>query len=188
VPVKGSYLAIAGGGAILLWSGLKGKSWSTVIRDVLAGKNPVTASDINPINATNLTSSGDGSSGGGSGTVVNTGTAEQILQQTAAQFGWTGSQWTCLYNLEMAEAGFNPKARNPSGAFGLAQALGHGVSGGAAPDGTNEYGGFGLTVAQAVAANSGQPGPQALWMCNYIKAQYGNPCNAWAHEQANHWY
>jgi hypothetical protein len=52
VPVKGTYLAIAGGGAILLWSGLRGKGWSTVLRDVIAGKNPAQAPSQNAIAGT----------------------------------------------------------------------------------------------------------------------------------------
>jgi len=42
VPVKGSYLAIVGAGGILLWSGLRGKKWSDVVRQVIAGKSPAT--------------------------------------------------------------------------------------------------------------------------------------------------
>lgn len=196
MPVKGGYLLIAGGGAILIWSGLKGKSWSGVLRDLISGKNPSTGAQVNPItgvpqvvNTPAPGSSVPGASPGSTANQVSTGSAQSILQQTAAQFGWTGAQWQCLYNVEMAEAGFNPQARNSSsGAYGLAQALGHGVSGGAGADGTNEYGGYGLSTAQAQQANNGSPGPQALWMCNYIQAVYGNPCAAWAHEQSNHWY
>ena len=45
----------------------------------------------------------------------------------------------------------------------------------------NQYGGYGLTDAQARAANSGDASMQALWMCNYIKSTYGTPEAAAAH-------
>lgn len=51
MPVKGGYLLLAGTGGLLLWSGLKGKSWSTVAKDILSGKNPkasLTAFTIQP--------------------------------------------------------------------------------------------------------------------------------------------
>lgn len=128
-------------------------------------------------------------SGGSNNPVPNTGSPQSILQQTAIQFGW-GAQWLALHSLEMGEAGFDPHAKNPSGAYGLAQALGHGN--GAATQGTesNEYGGFGLSDAQAKQANSGDPATQSLWMCNYIKAVYTDPNNAWAKWQSRnpHWY
>jgi len=40
MPVKGTYLAVAGGGILLLWSGLNGKRWSDVLRSIIAGKKP----------------------------------------------------------------------------------------------------------------------------------------------------
>jgi len=43
MAVKGSYLAVAGGGMILIWSGLRGKQWSDVLRQVIAGKKPETS-------------------------------------------------------------------------------------------------------------------------------------------------
>lgn len=49
MPVKGSYLAIAGVGAIFLWSGLKGKSWSSVLRNVISGKSPTAATTSSAI-------------------------------------------------------------------------------------------------------------------------------------------
>jgi hypothetical protein len=99
------------------------------------------------------------------------------MQQTATQFGWgSGAQWTALNAIEMQEAGYDPTAKNPSsGAYGLAQSLGHHYSGGPASNGVNEYGGEGLTPSQSEQASLGQPAPQALWMMNYIKSRYGTP-------------
>jgi|SRR5215831_4630450 len=49
MPVKASYLMIAGGGAILLWSGFKGKNWSQVLKTMLSGKSPQTTLTAYPI-------------------------------------------------------------------------------------------------------------------------------------------
>jgi hypothetical protein len=121
--------------------------------------------------------------------VSNSGSVQTILQNTAAQDGWgSGGQWQALQYVENREAGFNPSAINPSsGALGLAQALGHGNANTAGTLG-NQYGGYGLTDAQARAANSGNAADQALWMVNYIKSTYGTPEAAAAHEQAYNWY
>jgi cell wall-associated NlpC family hydrolase len=73
MPVKGGYLILAGAGGLLMWSGLKGKSWSTVTRDIIAGKNPqlsLTAYTIQPGTATNDTLGG-GVAGSVSGGGVN---------------------------------------------------------------------------------------------------------------------
>lgn len=48
MPLKAGYLLAAGGGAILLYSGLRGKSWSGVLRNVISGK-PITTTPDNPI-------------------------------------------------------------------------------------------------------------------------------------------
>lgn len=40
MPVKPTYLLIAAGGAVVLWSGIKGYGISNTLRDVLSGKNP----------------------------------------------------------------------------------------------------------------------------------------------------
>jgi hypothetical protein len=140
-------------------------------------------------NSPSLLSSNSGSTSSSGQPVSNSGSAQAILQNTAAQDGWgSGAEWQALSNVENAEAGFNPTADNPSsGALGLAQALGHGNANTAGTLG-NQYGGYGLTDAQAKAANSGNAADQALWMVNYIKSTYGSPEAAWAHEQADHWY
>lgn len=47
--VKVAPLFFLGGGALLLWSGLTGKKWSTVLKDLIKGQNPSTAPKANPI-------------------------------------------------------------------------------------------------------------------------------------------
>lgn len=174
-------------GSIMTYAGIKGYSVPQAIQYIVQGKSPATL----PQTADIATPGGSGSGGSGGGSpVANNGSAQSILQQTAAQFGWgSGNEWQALQYVEMQEAGFNPKAKNSgSGALGLAQALGHGH--GSATAGTlgNEYGGNGLSDAQAKLANSGDAAMQSLWMCNYIKSRYGDPIKAWAHEQSAGWY
>jgi hypothetical protein len=171
-------LIIAGGGAIMLWSAIEGKSWSSVLRNVISGKSPASAPNVNAVttSAAPLASTPAGSSSisaTGQTPVANTGSNQAILQATAAKFGWTSAngQWQCLYNVEMREAGFNLTATNPSsGAYGMAQFI----------NGPSEYAQYGGDSTTAAG--------QSLAMCNYIEQRYGNPCNAWAHEQANGWY
>lgn len=123
-------------------------------------------------------------------------------QRLAAAYGWdSGAEWDCLHALWNRESGWQANIMNrSSGAFGIAQALGHGTSSAVVPlvrfpDGTtatnmtvNQYGGFGLSSTQAHAANSGDASAQIMWGLNYIQATYGDPVRAWAHETAAGWY
>jgi hypothetical protein len=60
---------LIGGGVLFLWSGLTGKKWSTVFKDLIGGKNPVTAPQAQGITGTPLSAiqtAGYGGSGIGS--------------------------------------------------------------------------------------------------------------------------
>jgi hypothetical protein len=123
VPLK-----IAGGGAILLWSALEGKSWSAVLRNIISGQNPTSAPNVNAVSATAAPLADSSSTGNlsvsGVSAVTSGGSNEAVLQATAAKFGWTeaNGQWQCLYNVEEREAGFSLTATNSSsGAYGMAQ-------------------------------------------------------------------
>lgn len=175
-------------GCVAVYAGLKGISIPAAVQSIVQGKSPASLPQTTGIETPVGQAAGEVT--GNLAQTVTGGSAQQILQQTATQFGWgSGDQWSALQSIEMHEAGYNPKAKNPSsGALGLAQALGHGGSGTAGTLG-NQYGAqYGLTVAQAVAANSGDASPQALWMCGYIKERYGDPVKAWAFWQAHNWY
>lgn len=108
------------------------------------------------------------------------GPVRQYARKLLRDYGWAG-QWDSFNKLVMHESGYDPRIANPnSGAFGIAQADGHGK--GSATQGTlsNMYGGFGLTDKQAKEANSGVPYWQLVWMMNYIRDTYGSPNAAWA--------
>lgn len=131
---------------------------------------------------------------GGSSSSVPAGTAPTGPVQTQAravlgQHGWTSpAQWAAFVNVVMAESGWNPRIANQSsGALGIAQALGHGNANTAGSLG-NEYGGYGLSDAQAREANSGNAYYQLVWMANYIASRYGTPEAAWAYHQAHNSY
>jgi hypothetical protein len=97
-------------------------------------------------------------------------------RRLAAGYGWgSGPQWDCLDALWERESGWSNTAENgQSGAYGIAQALGHGP--------TDQY--------PAGPANPpvSSPSAQIRWGLGYIAARYGTPCAAWAHEEADSWY
>jgi TP901 family phage tail tape measure protein len=98
------------------------------------------------------------------------GSIAALMHAMVSARGW-GAMWPAQYALEMAEAGFNMYARNPkSGAYGLAQGI----------TGPSWYYGYG--------GNPNTAGGQITAMLNYEAQRYGNPANAWAHEQQFHWY
>src|SRR5258707_11005331 len=150
---QGVALGSVGAGALFLYAGISGQSALVALRGLIRGQRPAGIPAPGPAASAGTTA------------VPSGGSAQQALQQAAASHGWTGAQWQALASLEMGEAGFNPHIHNGqgSGAYGLAQALGHGT---ASTQGTeaNEYGGYGLSDAQARAANSGDAGAQAAWM------------------------
>ena len=84
---------------------------------------------------------------------------------------WGSGQFPYLYLLWERESGWNPAATNPqSGAFGIPQAL---------PARKME------TAGTDWATN---PYTQITWGIGYIRAAYGTPRTAWAHEVAYGWY
>ena len=188
--LNGFSLAYTAVGGVVLWSGIKGTTISSTFRGLLKGQAPAAGSGQEPIAA--AAAPADSSGGGGYAAAAGSGSSSNgsaALQQAAKAYGWDkGAEWNALVYVEMREAGFSATARNASsGALGLAQALGHGTAGTAGTLG-NEYGGYGLTDAQAKLANSGDAWWQAVWMVNYIHSAYGDPVRAAAHERSQNWY
>jgi len=170
VPIKSGYLLAASGGAILLWSGVKGKQWSSVLRDLIAGK-PVSSATSVPITGTSAAGLGGGGGSVSSGP-VSTGKNVALGRSLAMARGWgTGANWQALNQLWTKESGWNNKAQNPSsGAYGIPQGL---------PPSK-----MGVLANPPVSSASAQ----IIWGLGYISGRYGNPVNAWAHEVANNWY
>ena len=122
-------------------------------------------------------SSGTGSGTGGGGVVYvasappNPGTAQSTAYNMMASFGFNpATYFGCLLNLWNRESGWVYDAENASGAYGIPQAL------------------PGSKMASAGADWQTDPATQIRWGLGYIKAIYGNPCNAWAFEEANGYY
>src|SRR6478672_526425 len=103
------------------------------------------------------------------------GQPQNMARLLLSRYGWGAAQMAPLVSLCNGESNWNPRARNTStGALGIAQALGHGTSGTAGTLG-NEYGAqYGLSAADAKAANSGSALQQIRWGLGYIKARYGS--------------
>jgi hypothetical protein len=102
---------------------------------------------------------------------VAQGSPQQIATGMLGSYGWSLSQFGCLLPLWNEESGWNPYASNPgSGAYGIPQAL------------------PGDKMASAGADWQTNPATQIRWGLGYIQGVYGDPCGAWAHEQAYGWY
>jgi hypothetical protein len=109
---------------------------------------------------------GGGAAAAPSGPVAPASTAQAYAAGVVAQHGWAGSEFGCLVSLWNRESGWNAHAANPSGAYGIPQALPGSKMGVAGGDWQNDY------------------RVQIRWGIGYIAGRYGSPCGAWAHSQA----
>jgi uncharacterized protein YabE (DUF348 family) len=99
------------------------------------------------------------------------GSAKAIARQLLADRGWGADQYDCLVTLWNHESGWNVHAANPSGAYGIPQALPGSKMASAGPDWQNN-----ATT-------------QIKWGLGYIASRYGTPCGAWSTWQAHGgWY
>lgn len=116
---------------------------------------------------------GTGGGGGPSGDPVPAGEAQAIAKRLMPGYGkaFTGSgQFGCLVNLWNKESHWNTHAANPSGAYGIPQAL------------------PGSKMASAGSDWQNSATTQIKWGLGYIKDRYGSPCGAWSHSQSVGWY
>jgi hypothetical protein len=113
-----------------------------------------------------------GKSGAGSVASYTTpaGVAQTFAAKAVAGRGWAPSEFSCLVNLWNRESGWNTHAANPSGAYGIPQALPGSKMATAGGDWQNSY------------------QVQITWGLGYIAGSYGSPCGAWAHSNAVGWY
>lgn len=125
------------------------------------------------------TSSPSSSSNGGVGSATtgppgappDPGSAQSIAWNMMSQFGWSPQTYfSCLNNIWTRESGWVYTAENPSGAYGIPQAL------------------PGSKMASAGSDWMTNPATQIKWGLGYIKAVYGDPCSAWAFWQGHDYY
>jgi cell wall-associated NlpC family hydrolase len=94
-------------------------------------------------------------------------------KKMAAEYGWTGGNWTALYKLWMGESGWRHWADNPtSDAYGIPQAMSN------------------IHKETATEAWRNSPKKQIAWGLKYIKGRYGTPQKAWNfwNSKNPHWY
>ena len=108
MPIKGGYLLAAGGGAILLWSGFRGKSWSNVLRSVVSGKNPNATPSSYPITSSSAAFIAANSGFGGTAVAAHASAsqtgdniAQDAMKYIGAGYVWGGvpgsgqGHWDC---------------------------------------------------------------------------------------------
>jgi hypothetical protein len=100
---------------------------------------------------------------------VRYGSPRAIARSMLAERGWS-SQFGCLDSLWSRESGWRVYASNPSGAYGIPQAL------------------PGSKMASSGSDWRTNPATQIRWGLGYISSSYGSPCAAWRHSQSYNWY
>lgn len=113
--------------------------------------------------ANNLAPKDDGAGGS---SAAPTGSHKHWLQQAGIPESW----WPATNEIISAESGWNPKARNASGAYGLPQAL------------------PASKMASAGSDWRSNPITQLKWYKGYIKGRYGSIGKAIAFRHAHNWY
>lgn len=101
---------------------------------------------------------------------VSYGSPRAIAQAMVAERGWSSSQFSCLDSLWQKESGWRTYASNPSGAYGIPQAL------------------PGSKMATAGSDWRTNPATQIRWGLGYISGRYGTPCAAWSQSRSTGWY
>jgi hypothetical protein len=104
------------------------------------------------------------------GAPSNPSAAQAIARDMLLARGWGDDQFGCLVELWNHESGWNVYASNPSGAYGIPQAL------------------PGSKMATAGPNWESDPATQISWGLGYITGRYGTPCGAWDAFNSQGWY
>ncbi len=152
------------------------RTLTVVAKPKLASPTQVAAADVAAGTGAGAgTGTGAGAGSGGVVYVTSTppdpGTAQSTAYNMMASFGFSPQTYFgCLVDIWNRESGWVYDAENASGAYGIPQAL------------------PGSKMSSAGADWQTDPATQIRWGLGYIKATYGNPCSAWAFEEANGYY
>jgi hypothetical protein len=95
---------------------------------------------------------------------------ELVACNLLPSFGFSTSEMWALVPMWDRESGWSTGAANPSGAYGIPQAL------------------PGSKMAAYGSDWQTNPATQIRWGLSYIKSRYGSPSAAWSFWQANGWY
>jgi resuscitation-promoting factor RpfB len=179
MPVRPGLLLLAGTGGVILWSGIKGKSATSVFRKLIGGDSPANAASANTITQTTEFPVGDpsgipaGNTGAATGNAKANQATARVLAVAMGYPNWTvGQQWQDWLSLWNQESGWSQYADNSSsGAYGIPQALPPSKL----PAAGQQSGGSSVSA-------------QITWGIQYIAGRYGSPSAAWAHEEQNNWY
>ena len=140
-------------------------------RIILVGTKQPEAPKVSTNSNSNSSSSGSNSapkaSSNNYGTTLAQGDYQSYAHSQVLARKWGEDQFTCLVLLWQRESGWRVNAANPSGAYGIPQAL----------PGSKMGPGW-QTDAKV----------QIDWGLSYIAGRYGTPCGAWGHSNATGWY
>ncbi|MFP3465073.1 lytic transglycosylase domain-containing protein [Leifsonia sp. SIMBA_070] len=141
----------------------------TITRDAVTVKEKPKPTPTPTPTPTASKKSSSSSSGGSapSAPVPDPGTAKAIAYQMVHDRGWGDDQYSCLVQLWNHESGWRVNASNPSGAYGIPQAL------------PGSKMGPGWETDASV---------QISWGLGYVGGRYGTPCGAWGVWQSQGWY
>ncbi len=147
------------------------RTLTVVAKPKLASPTQVAAADVAAGTSTGTTGTGGRGVVYVTSTPPDPGTAQSTAYNMMASFGFSPQTYFgCLVDIWNRESGWVYDAENASGAYGIPQAL---------PGGK---------MASAGADWQTDPATQIRWGLGYIKTTYGNPCSAWAFEEANGYY
>lgn len=145
-------------------------------KTVLIASKPTMTDPEQILQAQNSNTASSSETTGGIGVATlaapaNPSAAQQTAKGMLASFGFSSSQWSCLFSLWERESTWNVYAENAaSGAYGIPQSL------------------PGEKMESAGADWQTDAATQIRWGLGYIKSVYGTPCSAWQNEVSFGYY